>query len=200
MAGTYMVAAVQTVLLLFLQIGEKALPSRFLARKCCHAGSGLLMLFLDPRDTVARLYVSFVVFVSLAMTWRILPEWVPRFRFGEDFDAGITIYLCIVFVWFHAQQPPAALAPLFFADPAGAVVGKFFTWYEMNREWWGNKTVAGTASVFIFAYVSLDVPGQLPRCAVAVACAGAEAIGGTFDNALIAVPALGSWLYYHEWS
>ena len=35
------------------------------------------------------------------------------------FDAGITIYLSIVGLWFFAQQPPIALAPLFFADPAG---------------------------------------------------------------------------------
>ena len=43
----------------------------------------------------------------------------PPLAPGEMFDAGITIYLSIVGLWFFAQQPPIALAPLFFADPAG---------------------------------------------------------------------------------
>eukprot|EP00438_Fugacium_kawagutii_P019512 Skav235645 [mRNA] locus=scaffold358:583803:588065:- [translate_table: standard] len=66
------IIALQTALLIFLQFGDKALPSLFAARKACHAGSGALMLLLDSRDPIARFYM---------------------------------------------QQPVAALAPLFFADP-----------------------------------------------------------------------------------
>ena len=81
-------------------------------------------------------------------------------------------------------QPSEALAPLFFAgsqwqyvdrhktsclltrclaflDPAGAVFGKFFSRQGMNIVWWENKTVVGTFAVFLFAFISLGVPGIL---------------------------------------
>jgi hypothetical protein len=195
----WLTIALQTALLLFLQLGERVLPSKFLARKLCHAGSGLLMLQLDPSDPIARVYVYAVVAVSLALTWRLLPS-VPILRFGDAFDPGITIYLLIVAAWFAAQQPPRALAPLFFADPAGAVFGKFATGAGVNAAWFENKTIAGTAAVFAAAFFALDVPGLAPRAAVAAACAAAEAFGGkTFDNAVLAVPALSSWVLYHGW-
>lgn len=198
--NVYTVIAVQTLLLLFLQFGESVLPSNFAARKACHAGSGLLMLQLRSEEVEARIFVYMVVVTSLSMTWKLLPGWVPSFRFGDDYDAGITIYLVIVVLWFAAQQPTAALAPLFFADPAGAVFGKFASKQSLNSEWYENKTVVGTAAVFVFAYLSLDIPATVPRIGVALLCALGEALGGkTFDNAVIAVPALTSWLYYHGW-
>lgn len=198
--NVYTVIVVQTLLLLFLQFGESVLPSNFVARKACHAGSGFLMLQLRSEDMEARVFVYMVVVTSLSMTWKLLPSWVPTFRFGDDYDAGITIYLLIVFMWFAAQQPTAALAPLFFADPAGAVFGKLASRRSFNVEWYENKTVVGTAAVFVFAYVSLDIPSAGPRLGVALLCALCEAVGGkTFDNAVIAVPALASWLYYHGW-
>ena len=95
----YAVIAVQTLLLLFLQFGDAVLPSTFAARKACHAGSGFLMLHLRSEELEARLFVYSVVAVSLGMTWKLLPSWVPPFRFGEDYDAGITIYLLIVGAW-----------------------------------------------------------------------------------------------------
>mmetsp|Transcript_153439 Transcript_153439/g.491822 ORF Transcript_153439/g.491822 Transcript_153439/m.491822 type:complete len:204 (+) Transcript_153439:153-764(+) len=196
--SVYVVITLQSTLLTFLQFGEKALPSKFAARKACHAGNGLLMLYLDSTDQVARWYVYLVVAFSLSMTWRLVPEWVPSFRFGELYDAGITIYLVIVAVWFCMQQPVRALAPLFFADPAGAVVGKFCSRRGWNVVWYENKTVMGTLAVFIFAMLSIDVPWVFPRVALGVLCAAAEAFGGkTFDNAVIAIPALGGWAYYH---
>ena len=70
----------------------------------------------------------------------------------------------------------------------------------LAQEWWQNKTVAGTAAVFAFAWLSLDVPTLPARVGIAIVCAMAEAFGGkTFDNAFIALPALGSWIYYHGW-
>lgn len=198
-ANVFFVIAVQTALLIFLQFGEKALPSHFAARKACHAGSGLLMLLLDSTDLRARCYVYLVVVFSLAMTWRFVPAWVPQFRFGDLYDAGITIYLLIVACWFYLQQPIRALAPLFFADPAGAVVGKFCSKRGFNYVWWQNKTVMGTLAVLVFAFLSLDVPDVLPRALLAVLCALCEAFGGkTFDNAVIAVPVIGAWVYYHR--
>mmetsp|Transcript_20979 Transcript_20979/g.30814 ORF Transcript_20979/g.30814 Transcript_20979/m.30814 type:complete len:203 (+) Transcript_20979:185-793(+) len=200
MVSVYLVIAVQSCLLFFLQFGERFLPSNFLARKLCHAGSGLLMLYLDAKEVIARVFVYSVIIISLGITWKLFPTWVPSFRFGEDYDSGITIYLIIVCAWFFFQQPPIALAPLFFADPAGAVVGKFFTRQGMNKLWWANKTVAGSAAVFVFAFLSLSVDDIPDRLGIAAVCALAEAFGGkTYDNAFIAVPALGSWIYFHGW-
>ncbi|CAJ1363753.1 unnamed protein product [Effrenium voratum] len=188
------IIALQTALLIFLQFGDKALPSLFAARKACHAGSGALMLLLDSRDPLARGFIYLVVASSLAMTWRLVPKWVPSFRFGDVYDVGISVYLVIVAFWFYMQQPVGALAPLFFADPAGAVVGKFCSKRGCNRAWWENKTIMGTLAVFLVAYASLDVPDFAGRVLLALVCALAEAFGGkTFDNAVIAVPALSGW-------
>merc|ERR1711871_1623555 len=100
----------------------------------------------------ARCFVYTVVLSSLSMTWGLLPQSLPKhfrmFRFGEMYDAGITIYLLIVGMWFFCRQPPAALCPLFFADPAGAVFGKLFSRYDLNATWYENKTIAGTLAVF----------------------------------------------------
>eukprot|EP00429_Kryptoperidinium_foliaceum_P060728 CAMPEP_0176081872 /NCGR_PEP_ID=MMETSP0120_2-20121206/40953_1 /TAXON_ID=160619 /ORGANISM="Kryptoperidinium foliaceum, Strain CCMP 1326" /LENGTH=198 /DNA_ID=CAMNT_0017415639 /DNA_START=75 /DNA_END=671 /DNA_ORIENTATION=- len=197
--SVHVVILVETLLLLFLQFGDKVMPSNFAARKTCHAGSGFLMMQLDSRDPIARWFVYAIVVVSLSMTWRFVPSWVPAFRFGDLYDAGITIYLTIVGSWFFLQMPAHALAPLFFADPAGAVVGKFCTRRGFNMNWYQNKTVMGTLAVFVFALLSLDVPWTLPRLVIAATCALAEAFGGkTVDNAVISVPVLGSWLYYHQ--
>merc|ERR1740121_1008435 len=196
--NVWVVIAIQVILLLFLQLGDKVLPSNFAARKACHAGSGALMLLLDSDDPVARYFIYSVVCSSLAMTWRLVPSWVPAFRFGDLYDAGITIYLLIVGAWFHLRLPVRALAPLFFAAPSGAVVGKFCTRRGFNRNWYENKSVMGTLAVLLFAFLSLDVPGARERACLAAVCALAEAFGGkTYDNLVISVPVLGSWIYYH---
>ena len=46
-----------------------------------------------------------------------------------------TIYLLLVSAWFYAELSPLILAPVFFADPAGAVVGK-----------WCSRNVAASLS------------------------------------------------------
>jgi len=196
--NVWLVILVQSALIPFLQFGSGVLPSNFAARKTCHAGSGALMLLLDSKDVVARCFVYLVVVTSLAMTWRFVPKWVENFRFGKDYDWGITCYLVIVGFWFYMQLPIRVLAPLFFADPAGAIVGKFFSKRGLNVVWWENKTVAGTAAVALFAYLSVDVPDAAARALMAVLCALAEAFGGqTFDNAVIAVVIIGGWFFFH---
>lgn len=42
--------------------------------------------------------------------------------------------------------------PVFFADPAGAIVGKFLTKRGVyNPRWIGEKTLGGTLAVFVSA-------------------------------------------------
>jgi hypothetical protein len=200
--NVFVLIGIQTFLLIFLQLGDKVLPSNFAARKICHAGSGFLMLFLDSRDFIARWFVYSVVASSLLMTWRLLPPCIPEFRFGDPYDAGISAYLLIVGGWFYLQHPVRALAPLFFADPAGAAVGKWCSrrFPGRNPVWFQNKTVAGTLAVFVFAFVSLEVPESRTyryRAFLAVMCALAEGIGGkTYDNIAIAAVVISSWVYH----
>lgn len=159
------------------------------------------MLQLDSRDAFAGHFVYMVVGASLSMSWRLVPSWGPAFRFGDVYDAGITIYLVIVGTCFFLQMPVRALAPLFFADPAGAVVGKFGSRRGFNMIWYQTKTVMGTAAVFVFARLSLDarLGGAFPRVLIAAICALAEAFGGkTADNAVISVPVIGSGFYYRR--
>ena len=141
--SVYLVIAVQTLLLLAVQFGDKLpmLSSKFVARKTCHAGSGFLMLYLDSTAIEARLFVAAVVATSLAVTWEIAPIWVPPFRFGQPRDAGITIYLGIVALWFWCQQPPAALAPLFFAVRACRRAAS--TWVRCSRGGKGRGQPSG---------------------------------------------------------
>ena len=50
--------------------------------------------------------------------------------------------------WFYLQLDPRLLAPVFFADPAGAVVGKTLTRHlpALNPTWYQKKTVRLRAS------------------------------------------------------
>lgn len=105
---------------LFLAYASQGLLSDFHARKLCHAGCGLGMMLLDSTRLDARLFVWSVAASSIAMTWNLSP--LPPFRFARPRDVGITVYLILVSCWFYAKLPPTILAPLFFADPAGAVV------------------------------------------------------------------------------
>ena len=52
------------------------------------------------------------------------------------------------------------LAPVFFADPAGAVVGKYcsHTCPEYNKKWHDKKTIAGSAAVLGFTYATIAFP------------------------------------------
>merc|ERR1712232_25108 len=128
------------------------------------------------------------------MTWKFWPSFLPTFRFGEDYDAGITAYLLTVAACYYAQNPVRVLAPLFFADPAGAVFGKFFTRQGFNRNWWQNKSVMGSFAVLVFAFLSLSTADPRRRALVAILCALAEAFGGkTYDNLAIAAVVIGDW-------
>jgi hypothetical protein len=187
----------ETCLLIFLEFGPRVITD-FFARKICHAGSGALMLLLDPTDWRARYFVYLVVLSSLAMTWNLAPGIKP-FRFGSSRDVGITVYLLLVGIWFYLQYAPQVLAPVFFADPGGAVVGKTVDKYapHWNLQWCGRKTICGSAAVFMLALLSL--PGSLPvlpRLTIAAFATLGEAVGGAYDNLLVALVSVGGWLVY----
>jgi hypothetical protein len=153
-------------------------------------------MLLDPAVELNCYFVWAVSVTSIAMTWQLLP-FLPAFRFSRNNDVGITIYLSLVSIWFLLGLPPSLLAPLFFADPAAAIVGKTLTWSPLaflNPSWYGSKTVVGTLTVFAVTYYTISYDcSEHVRLAIAALAAVGEAIGGDYDNAVIGAVVIGGW-------
>jgi hypothetical protein len=190
--------AIMGTLVGWIVLLEIATPlSPFAARKLCHAGCGLGIMLLDSTEYSSRLFVWAVAGGSIAMTWNLSP--LPAFRFSRECDVGITVYLLLVSTWFWLQLPASILAPLFFADPAGAVVGKALSRRlgpRWNPPWYGPKTVGGSCAVFALTYLSITYECTAPqRACLAAAATVAEAVGGEYDNLAIAVVVLLGWCW-----
>jgi len=72
---------------------------------------------------------------------------------------------------------------MFFADPAGAVVGKFASriFPQMNARWIGAKTVCGSMAVMVVTFFTILYPVALwERGLLAVAAMVAEAYNSVF--------------------
>lgn len=176
----------QALLLVFCQFSGK-LVSNFTARKLCHAGSGFLMLLLDPYEVESRYFVYSVVVLTLFMTWI---EDFPAWRFAtRKRDVGITIYVILVGLCFYFALNLEVVAPMFFADPAGAVFGKLLTrnFPKLNKRWSNSqKTIGGSLAVFITTYFTILFPCNFEKRLVLSSLATlAELIGGKYDNLCI---------------
>ena len=152
-------------------------------------------MLLDSASLECRLFVWAVAGSSIAMTWGVSP--LPSFRFSSPRDVGVTVYLCLVSAWFFLQLPAPILAPLFFADPAGAVVGK---WCSRNLTWnprvYEQKTFCGSLAVLLLTLATISYPCSLTaRVLIAVCATVAEAVGGQYDNLAIAVVVLLGWRF-----
>lgn len=193
--------AVECALLAFLEKSTECLTN-FQARKMCHAGTGLLLLQLDSYDAQARYFVYLVGVGAMAQTWELIPKIKP-FRFGKSRDIGMTVYMTVAIFWFYMHQPIRVLAPMFFADPAGAIVGKYLSSLKdrgvRNPVWWRGggttKTVGGSAAVLLFTVISFAPPATLlQRVVIGMLAVLAEALGGAFDNLLLVIVVVGSRL------
>ncbi|OLQ08472.1 hypothetical protein AK812_SmicGene8026 [Symbiodinium microadriaticum] len=191
-------AAFECGLLAFLEKGTRCL-SNFQARKLCHAGTGLMLLQLDSRDEHTRYFVYMIGLGSLALTWEVHPKLKP-FRFGKARDIGMTVYLLVMLLWFSLSLPIHVLGPMFFADPMGAVVGKYLSSMKdkgvVNPVWWSRggvtKTIGGSAAVLVFTMITFAGPATIPeRLLVGIVAVLAEAIGGAYDNLLLVLVIVG---------
>lgn len=190
---TVAVMVFEAALLSALILGPRYL-SAFASRKICHGFSGACMILIGSDRLIGRLFVYAVTVVSLVMTWKVFPG-IPTIWFGSTRDPGITIYLLVVALWFYMQLPVGVLGPVFFADPAGAVVGRYMSKHHkrINPRWIGDKTVLGSLAVFIATLLSASVHSQTASLLVAITATLGEAIGGSFDNLLIAVTVIISY-------
>ncbi|CAE8588592.1 unnamed protein product [Polarella glacialis] len=193
-----MVAA-ECAMLAFLQKGTSCL-SNFQARKLCHAGTGLMLLQLESRQQLARYFVYATGLCAMALTWEVHPKLKP-FRFGKARDIGMTAYMLVAMLWFSLELPVHVLAPMFFADPMGAVVGKYLSSLKdkgvVNPVWWSRggttKTLGGSAAVLFFTVLTYAGPATLlQRLAVGLAAVLAEAVGGAYDNLCLVIVVVGS--------
>jgi len=159
-----------------------------------------MLLQLDSQDPTARWVVYVFAVATLLATWDMIPK-LPAFRFARPNDVGMTAYMCVVMLWFYAGLPISVVRPMFFADPAGAVVGKYLSGLKdkgfQNPIWWRTKStqksVGGSAAVFVFTVLTLTAPATLwQRIIVGILAMLAEAIGGAFDNLLLAMCVIGA--------
>ena len=142
------------------------------------------MLHLDPRDPLARYFVYSVAASSLAMVWQLLPV---KFRFARPRDVGISVYLAIVTTFFYLLLPLEIIKPVFFADPLGALVGRYLTEHGWpNPRWAGQKTVGGSGAVLVASLASISYGNPAARCLLAATIALAEGVTSEFDNLFIA--------------
>ena len=114
--------AVQGLLTLYLMLDKKHLAA-FTARKIMHCGSGLILMLLNTDCLVIRLVIYAKCVIGLIMNWELLPRALPDFWFAVPDDLGITIYLLVVLIWVWMGHRLRVLAPVFLADPAGAIFG-----------------------------------------------------------------------------
>jgi len=197
----FAIIVAECALLAFLEKSSKCVTN-FQARKCCHAGTGLMLLQFDSRTAQSRALVYVIGLFSLGMTWEVIPG-IPPFRFGKSRDIGMTVYLVVATVWFFLELPIVVLAPMFFADPAGAIVGKWLSGMKdkgvINPVWWRGggttKTIGGSTAVLVFTMLTFAAPATLSqRFIVGVLAVLAEALGGPYDNLLLVIVVVGSRL------
>ena len=171
--------------LLILAFCEFGPLTNFGARKLCHSFSGFMMLHLDSADPLARYLVYSVAVSSLIMVWEIGINF--RFRYAKPRDVGISVYLIIVVIFFYNQIPLEIIKPVFFADPLGALVGRYLTEQGYtNPRWVGEKTVGGTCAVFLSTLATLGFGSWGEKFGLSVVVAIAEGLSKDFDNLFIA--------------
>ncbi|RQX68582.1 phosphatidate cytidylyltransferase [Toxoplasma gondii CAST] len=179
------------VALAIFQFTPKAKLSDFCARKLTHVTMGTLLLLLKPEG---HSYVK--IFIIAVAVSAILSSIYKPFRFAKKHDKGVILFNAIVGVWTLFDLPCSALAPMFYADPCGAIVG---TMVE-SPKWKGNKTIAGSAAVFVVTLLSAySVDNIWHRIALAALCTILEAVGGDYDNVLMSFPVIAYYfLFQHQ--
>jgi hypothetical protein len=173
----------------------------WVARKMVHMGIGTLLVIADP----ASPYFSSCIYAGGAAA--IFGVSVPPSTSGnansiigpyaKHRDVGIMGYTfsCCMCVWLGISL--CDIAPLFYADPAGAIVGRSMTAlsnrykYISNPKLFGTmKTLAGTAAVAFVGFMSSFIGQErqlASRVVLSLTIAALELFGDEFDNPLIGI-------------
>lgn len=170
-----------TGLLLLTAINAPVSP--WISRKIVHVGVGTLLLNADISDpsVVSGIYTAGAsVIGGLTVTNGIKHISDGRRTDGIVKDIGIFGYVASCCLCLVLSVPYSEMSPLFYADPAGAIIGRTIE----SPKIWENKTIAGTGAVFGTAFVTStgDIPEKL---VVSILIAMIELFGGKIDNLLI---------------
>jgi hypothetical protein len=174
--------------LLFCML-NRVLPS-WLSRKGIHVGMGVMLVHSDVegdwrmRAMVHLVAWGFLALAAAAAAGRVSLSTHLRFLHAQyRFDPGVCTYLLTCSLCVALGVRFVDMAPLFFADPMGAIVGR--NWKTPRLV--GAKTCGGTLAVWLTAFVTWNAV-SLWSCAVgASAIAVVELFGGEYDNPAIAV-------------
>lgn len=155
------------------------------SRKALHMGMGTLLILCDMNDWLIRasVYAASAIVCGSAQFMRPL-------HFAEVRDPGITSYLCFVSMCVACGIPLSSIAPLFYADPSGAIVGRNVDSPKLV----GSKSAAGTLAVATVAALTLfGVPWPL-RAFHGIVLALIELFGGKWDNPLMGTYLVLIWI------
>ena len=169
---------------LLLLTAVNAPVSPWISRKILHIGVGTLLLNADISDpnVVSGIYtVGAGVMGGLITTNGIKHISDGRRTDGIIKDIGIFSYVASCCFCLALSVPYSEICPLFYADPAGAIIGRTIE----SPKIWENKTIAGTSAVLGTAFVTVD--GNLSeKITISILLTMIELFGGKIDNSLIA--------------
>ena len=168
---------------LLLLTATNAPVSPWISRKIVHMGVGTLLLNADVSDpnVVYGIYSAGALISGLTTVNGIKHISDGRKTGGIVKDIGIFSYVISCCLCLVLSVPYSEISPLFYADPAGAIVGRTLE----SPKIWENKTIAGTGAVLSTTFVTTsgDIPEKL---VVSILVAMIELFGGKLDNSLIA--------------
>ena len=154
-----------------LLIGEGL--GTWIGRKIVHIGIGCVVLSVNLTDDHTRL-IAIVLGLAVSMATYVSGSKL-RIAHG-DRDKGICVFaLAVAITAAFFPDRPWQLASFFFADPAGAIVGRTLQGPKLH----GSKTILGTTAVLLAAYACTR-NWYHSACIAAIEC-----FGGAWDNAFI---------------
>ena len=153
-------------------------------RKFLHMGVGSLLLNADISDpqVVLGIYTTSAAVCGLITVdgMKLVSE--ERKTDGLVKDLGIFSYSVSCFLCLALSVPYSEMAPLFYADPAGAIIGRTI----QSPQIWNNKTIAGSTAVFGTTFITLPSSYEVhEKLVLSTIITIIELFGGEIDNSLI---------------
>ena len=138
--------------------------------------AGTLFILCDVHDP---LFVAGMYFVAAATA--VVVSRTRLIHFASLRDVGILNYMFFCALCVTIKLPMVYIAPLFYADPMGAIVGRNVE----SRKLVGSKSLAGTVAVFVTASLTfVETPAW--ACVLSgAAVAAIELLAGKQDNVAI---------------
>ena len=178
MLNFFSLALCSLPLLAFVQFNPWLQPWQ--SRKVLHMGTGTLFMLADMTDVWVRLSVYGMALVVMAAVGSR-----STFHFAEVGDIGIVSYLFFCAITAFLRIPFWQMAPLFYADPSGAIVGRSVRTPKLV----GEKSVGGTLAVGVVAALTMFHTPWTTRLLHGTAIATIELFAGKWDN-----PAISTYL------